>query len=93
VPGAHFLKCAQLLHALQDQVLFFACVAPAVAAAEPDGVKITWDNAKGSKGNLGDYYLSVMEAIERQSGGKGPIYFIQVITVCPVSQPEPVALA
>lgn len=71
--------CDHVLHQGQFLLMAAGCLAPAVAAAaEPDGVKITWDNAKGSRGNLGDYYLSVMEAIERQSGGKGPIYFLQV---------------
>jgi hypothetical protein len=47
-------------------------------AAEPDGVGITWDGAKGSSKNLGDYYLSTMDAIDKHAGGQGPIYFIQV---------------
>jgi hypothetical protein len=45
---------------------------------EPDGVSITWDNAQGTHKNLGDYYLAAMDAIDRQAGGNGPIYFIQV---------------
>lgn len=47
---------------------------------EPDGVNITW--AHGAQGNsstnLGDYYLSAMDAINKQSKGQDPIYFIQV---------------
>lgn len=45
---------------------------------EPDGLNITWDNAKGARQNLGEYYLAAMDAINQQSGGKDPIYFIQV---------------
>ena len=45
---------------------------------EPDGVNITWDNAKGTRQNLGDYYLAAMDAIDKQAKGKDPIFFIQV---------------
>jgi hypothetical protein len=57
---------------------------PAAPLTEPDGVNITWSNAKGSRKNLGEYYLAAMDAIDQQAGaGKGPIYFIQVcVCVC-----------